>query len=80
MIVVQFIEVQFLAHSLQIRCIGLFGPLSFSFLGLEIKTCPYSKDVGVKMEDEELLKMFNPTLKMRENILFFLIVVINGLI
>ena len=38
------------------------------------------KDVGVNMEDEELLKMFNPTLKMRENILFFLIVVINELI
>ena len=32
------------------------------------------------MKDEELLKMFNPTLKMRETILFFLIMVINGLI
>ena len=32
------------------------------------------------MEDEELVKMFNPTLKMRKTILFFLIVVINGLI
>ena len=32
------------------------------------------------MEDEELVKMFNPTLKMREPILFFLIVVINELI
>ena len=32
------------------------------------------------MEDEELVKMFNPTLKMKETILFFLIVVINGLI
>ena len=32
------------------------------------------------MEDEELMKLFNPTLKMRETILFFLIVVINGLI
>ena len=31
------------------------------------------------MEDEELVKMFNPTLKRRETILFFLIVVINGL-
>ena len=31
------------------------------------------------MEDEELVKMFNPTLKRREAILFFLIVVINGL-
>ena len=31
------------------------------------------------MEDEELVKMFNPTLKMRKTILFFLIVVINGL-
>ena len=31
------------------------------------------------MEDEEFVKMFNPTLKMRETILFFLIVVINGL-
>ena len=28
------------------------------------------------MEDEELVKMFNPTLKMRETILLFLIVVI----
>ena len=37
------------------------------------------KDVGVNMEDKELVKMFNPTLKMRETILFFLIVVINGL-
>ena len=27
------------------------------------------------MEDEELVKMFNPTLKRRETILFFLIVV-----
>ena len=32
------------------------------------------------MEDEELVKMFNPTLKMREIILFILIVVINELI
>ena len=31
------------------------------------------------MEDEELVKMFNPTLKRRDVILFFLIVVINGL-
>ena len=38
------------------------------------------KDVGVNMEDEELVKMFNLTLKMRETILFFLIVVIIGLI
>ena len=30
-------------------------------------------------EDEELMKMVNPTLKRRETILFFLIVVINGL-
>ena len=30
------------------------------------------------MEDEELVKMFNPTLNRRETILFFLIVVING--
>ena len=37
------------------------------------------KDVGVNMEDKELVKMFNLTLKMRETILFFLIVVINGL-
>ena len=36
--------------------------------------------MGVNMKDEELLKMFNPTLKKRETILFFLIVVINGLI
>ena len=37
------------------------------------------KDMGVNMEDEEIVKMFNPTLKRRETILFFLIVVINGL-
>ena len=35
--------------------------------------------MGMNMEDEELVKMVNPTLKMRETILFFLIVVINGL-
>ena len=37
------------------------------------------KDVGMNMEDEELVKMFNPTLKRRKAILFLLIVVINGL-
>ena len=37
------------------------------------------KDVRVNMEDGELMKMFNPTLKKRETILFFLIVVINML-
>ena len=37
------------------------------------------KDMGVNMEDKELVKMFNPTLKMRKTILFFLIVVINRL-
>ena len=37
------------------------------------------KNMGVNMEDEELMKIFNPTLKRRETILFFLIVVINGL-
>ena len=31
------------------------------------------------MEDEELVKMFNPTMERRKTILFFLIVVINGL-
>ena len=36
--------------------------------------------MGVNMKDGELLKMFNLTLKRRETILFFLIVVINGLI
>ena len=36
--------------------------------------------MGVNMKDEELLKMFNLKLKRRETILFFLIVVINGLI
>ena len=35
--------------------------------------------MGVNMEDKELIKMFNPTLKSREAILLFLIVVINGL-
>ena len=38
-----------------------------------------SKDVGVNKEDEKLVKMFNLTLKRRKTILFFLIVVINGL-
>ena len=33
----------------------------------------------VNMENEELVKMFNPTLKMRETILLFLIMVINEL-
>ena len=33
----------------------------------------------MNIEDKELVKMVNPTLKMRETILFFLIVVINGL-
>ena len=37
------------------------------------------KDMEVNMKDEELVKIFNPTLKMRETILFFLIVVINWL-
>ena len=31
------------------------------------------------MEDEELVKIVDPTLKRREAILFFLIMVINGL-
>ena len=35
--------------------------------------------MGMNMEDEELVKMVNPTLKRRKTILFFLIVVINGL-
>ena len=33
----------------------------------------------MNMEDGELMKMFTPTLKRRDAILFFLIVVINGL-
>ena len=37
------------------------------------------KDVGVNIEDRKLMKMFNPTLKRRETILFFLIVMINKL-
>ena len=37
------------------------------------------KDVGVNMENEELVKIFNPTSKRRKTILFFLIVVINAL-
>ena len=32
------------------------------------------------MKDEELVKLFNPTLKMRQTILLFLIVVISELI
>ena len=35
--------------------------------------------MGMNKEDKELVKMVNPTLKRRETILFFLIVVINGL-
>ena len=35
--------------------------------------------MGMNKEDEELVRMVNPTLKRRETILFFLIVVINGL-
>ena len=35
--------------------------------------------MGMNMENEELVKMVNPTMKKRETILFFLIVVINGL-
>ena len=37
------------------------------------------KVVEMNMEDEMLVKLFNPTLKRRETIIFFLIVVINGL-
>ena len=37
------------------------------------------KVVEVNMEDEELVKLFNPTLKRKETILFFLIVVVNEL-
>ena len=33
----------------------------------------------MNIKDEKLVKMVNPTLKRREAILFFLIVVINGL-
>ena len=35
--------------------------------------------MGMNKEDEELVKMVNPTLKRRKTILFFLIVVINEL-
>ena len=38
-----------------------------------------SKDMGMNMKDKKLVNIFNPTLKKRETILFFLIVVINGL-
>ena len=37
------------------------------------------KDVGVNMKDKELVKMFYLTLKRKDTILFFLIVVINRL-
>ena len=43
MIAIQLIEVQFLANSLQIHCIGLFGPWSFYLLDLRSKTCPYKR-------------------------------------
>ena len=36
--------------------------------------------MGINIEDKKLVKMFNFMLKMRETILFFLIVVTNGLI
>ena len=36
------------------------------------------KDMRVNIEDKELVKMFNLTLKRRGTILFFLIMVING--
>ena len=36
--------------------------------------------MGMNKEDEELVKMVNPTLKRRDTILFFLIVMINELI
>ena len=36
-------------------------------------------DMEVNMEDEELVKMFDPTLKRRNIILYFLIVVIKWL-
>ena len=36
--------------------------------------------MGVNLVDKELVKMFNPTLKRRKTILFFLIVLINRLI
>ena len=36
--------------------------------------------MGVNMEDKESVEYLNPTLKMRETILFFLIVVLNKLI
>ena len=36
--------------------------------------------MGVNMKAKKLMKMFNLTLKKRETILFFLIVVINGII
>ena len=35
--------------------------------------------MGMNKEDEELVKMVNPTLKRIDTILLFLIVVINGL-
>ena len=36
--------------------------------------------MGVNIEDEQLMKMFNLTLKIIKIILFFLIMIINGLI
>ena len=35
------LEPNFSTHSLQIYCIGLFGPRSFAFLGLGLKQHPY---------------------------------------
>ena len=40
---------------------------------------PKCKYVRMNIKDKELVKMFNPTLKMRDTILFFLIVMINEL-
>ena len=36
------LEPSFPTHSLQIYCIGFFGPKSFYLLGLGTKLCPYN--------------------------------------
>ena len=51
MIIVQLIEVQFLAHSLQIHCFGLFGPLSISFglweQNVPLQLAPFMENLNI---------------------------------
>ena len=42
MIATKLIRTYFPINSLQIHCIGLFGPRDFQLLGLGFKLCPYN--------------------------------------